>query len=135
MNTLTTYVNNTFSGVPQTEEIKQLKSEILNRMESDYKKLQSEGKSDEEIVGIIISEFSNISDLINEKLKAHNSNEFHQIESKNKKLVKSLMKVYWLITVAVYFFISFVFNIWEFSWIIFIIAPALKEFYKNYYDL
>lgn len=134
MDSLVTYVNNTFSGVPQTEEIKNLKSEILNRMQSGFNDLKNDGKSDEEAVGIIISEFSNISDLINEKLKDHNTAAFNN-EHDRVRFIKALMSSYWIIVVIFYLLVSFMFRIWDISWLIFLIAVAFKKFCKSYYDL
>lgn len=148
MDTLTTYVNNTFSAVPQTEEIKKLKSEILNRMFNRYNILKSEGKSDNEITGIIISEFSNISELINEQVNIHNTrnstyenqdniifNNNPEISEKDLRIAKALMNSFWPIVVVIYLLTSFLFDNWGISWIIFLIASAAKKFLCSYYDI
>lgn len=143
MDTLTTYVNNTFSAVPQTPEIQKLKSEILDRMLNRYKELKSDGKNDTEITGIIISEFSNISDIVNEQLNSHNmkNNVYENNDSiiipsdKNIKIVKALLSTFWPLVVAIYLFVSFTFGSWEISWLIFIIAVVVRNFCVSYFDL
>ncbi|NME82012.1 hypothetical protein [Clostridium sp. SM-530-WT-3G] len=143
MDSLTTYVNNTFSAVPQTEEIKKLKAEILNRMLYRYNELKSEGKNDNESTGIIISEFSNISELINEQINNHNINNssynneitINNINSEKKeRIIRAILSSYWPTVVAVYFLLSFTLEIWDISWIIFLIAPAVRKFLSSYYD-
>lgn len=145
MDSLTTYVNNTFSAVPQTEEVKKLKSEILNRMLNRYNVLKSEGKNDNEITGIIISEFSNISELINEQINNHNMNNFNHYNKDNiiiddpikyerkEKIIRAVLSSYWPIVVAFYFLTSFLFENWHVSWVIFLIAPAVRKFLSSYY--
>lgn len=144
MDSLTTYVDNTFSAVPQTEEIKKLKAEILNKMLNRYNILKSEGKNDNEITGIIISEFSNISKLINEQLNKHNMNNSYTKDNnviinsadseKKEKIIKAVLSSYWPIVVAIYMLVSFTLGIWHISWIIFLIAPAVRNFLYSYYD-
>ena len=145
MDSLTTYVNNTFSAVPQTEEVKKLKSEILNRMLNRYNVLKSEGKNDNEITGIIISEFSNISELINEQINNHNMNNFNHYNNDNNivddsikyerkvKIIRAVLNSYWPIVVAFYFLTSYLFENWSVSWIIFLIAPAVNKFLSSYF--
>ncbi|WP_322020442.1 hypothetical protein [Clostridium butyricum] len=139
----TTYVNNTFSAIPETEEIKKLKSEILNRIEKRYNILKSEGKSENEITGIIVSEFSNISELINETLNIHSSAENTDIISnddsinyyKNNRLLKAIVSAYWPSVVLLYLFVSFTFGNWYVSWLIFILAVVLKNFFCTYFNI
>ncbi|MDO5518103.1 MAG: hypothetical protein Q4F66_11145 [Clostridium sp.] len=144
MDTLTTYVNNTFSAVPQTPDIQKLKSEILDRMVTRYNELQNEGKNDNEITGIIISEFSNISDIINEQLKNHNASNPvsdnytpspETTDKKTNRLVNAVLSVFWPLVIAFYLYISFIFGSWETSWLILIIAVVLKNFFCNYFGI
>ena len=143
MDILTTYVNNTFSAIPETEEIKKLKSEILNRIEKRYNILKSEWKSENEKTGIIVSEFSNISELINEKLNIHSSAENTDIISdddsinyyKNNRLLKAIVSAYWPSVVLLYLFVSFTFGNWYVSWLIFILAVVLKNFFCTYFNI
>ena len=73
METLITYIENTFSGVPKTPEIQELKSKALTRMENHYNSLISEGKTENEAIGIIISEFNNISEQIRKTTNTNNN--------------------------------------------------------------
>lgn len=143
MDALTTYVNNTFCAVPQTPEIEKLKSEILGRMVNRYNELKKQGRNDNEITGIIISEFSNISDIVNEQLNKHNmNNPIYQndnsqyiLTDKNTRIVKALLSTFWPLVVAVYLFVSFAFGSWEISWLIFIIAVVVKNFCCSYFGI
>ncbi len=60
------YLDNMFEALPETKEIKDLKEDLLSSMEDKYNELQSRGKSEKEALGIVISEFGNIDELIKE---------------------------------------------------------------------
>lgn len=66
METIKTYLNNLFAGYPKTNEILRAKEELLSNMEDKYNELKAEGKSENEAVGIVISEFGNIDELAKE---------------------------------------------------------------------
>ncbi|MEG1004166.1 permease prefix domain 1-containing protein [Clostridium sp.] len=66
METIKNYLDNVFSGLPKTQEIEKLKSELLSNLEDKYEELKASGKSENEAIGIVISEFGNIDELINE---------------------------------------------------------------------
>ncbi len=66
METIRAYVENVFHTLPDTEEIKRTKEEILNNMLDKYHELKQNGRSEHEAVGIVISEFGNIDELLEE---------------------------------------------------------------------
>lgn len=66
METIKVYLDNLFSTLPKSEEIQNLKCDLLCNMEDKYNELKSEGKTENEAVGIVISEFGNIDELIDE---------------------------------------------------------------------
>lgn len=66
METIKTYLDNMFAGIPQTEEMIQLKSDIYDTMCEKYQELKNDGKSENEAIGIVISEFGNIDELLEE---------------------------------------------------------------------
>jgi len=66
METIKNYLENMFRNLPRTEEIERLKSELLSNMEEKYHELKKEGKLENEAVGIVISEFGNIDELLEE---------------------------------------------------------------------
>lgn len=63
METIIVYLDNMFSNLPKTSEIKRLKQELLSGMEEKYMELKRSGKSENEAIGIVISEFGNIEEL------------------------------------------------------------------------
>lgn len=63
MDTIFNYLENMFSSLPQTEEVLRAKSELASMMEDKYNELLAEGKTDNEAVGIVISEFGNLKEL------------------------------------------------------------------------
>ncbi|MFB9276189.1 permease prefix domain 1-containing protein [Cohnella cellulosilytica] len=52
-----------FAGLPRNPELMRLKQELLTGMEEKYLELKREGKSENEAIGIVISEFGNIEEL------------------------------------------------------------------------
>lgn len=66
MDTITAYVENVFRTLPQTEEILRAKEEIRTNMLDKYSELKANGKSEHEALGIVISEFGNIDELLEE---------------------------------------------------------------------
>ncbi|GGM39794.1 hypothetical protein GCM10011351_27420 [Paraliobacillus quinghaiensis] len=66
MNTIINYLDNMFASLPKTEQIQKLKEEMLVNMEDKYNELKNEGKSENEAIGIVISEFGSLEELINE---------------------------------------------------------------------
>ncbi|ADK16338.1 MULTISPECIES: permease prefix domain 1-containing protein [Clostridium] len=56
--------------------------------------------------------------------------EFKQWKSSNDsqmEIIKSIKSIAWLIIVALYFILSFVFDAWGYSWVIFIIGAAVEK--------
>lgn len=66
MDTIMGYLNNMFASLPRTEQTYKLKEDLLSGMEDKYYELKKDGKSENEAVGIVISEFGNIDELIAE---------------------------------------------------------------------
>ena len=63
MNAIRNYLDNMFRNLPNTEEVRRAKTELLEMMEDKYEELIKEGKTENEAVGIVISEFGNLDEL------------------------------------------------------------------------
>jgi hypothetical protein len=66
METIITYLDNMFARLPETKEVLRAKEELLATMEEKYNAYKREGKTENEAIGIVISEFGNIDELIRE---------------------------------------------------------------------
>lgn len=66
METIRSYIENLFATLPQTQEIQNLKEELLQNMEDKYYEEKNNGRSENEAIGIVISEFGNIDELLDE---------------------------------------------------------------------
>ncbi|WP_413377300.1 permease prefix domain 1-containing protein [Alkalihalobacillus sp. 1P02AB] len=66
MNTIISYLDNMFGTLPKTRQMEQLKDELLANMEEKYFELKKDGKSENEAIGVVISEFGNIDEIIEE---------------------------------------------------------------------
>ena len=63
MDTIKNYLDNMFSAFPKTAEISKIKENLFSNMEDKYNELKQSGKSENEAIGIVISEFGNIDEL------------------------------------------------------------------------
>lgn len=66
METIKNYLDVMFARMPDTEQLRALKENLLLNMEEKYHELKREGKSENEAIGIVISEFGNIDELMDE---------------------------------------------------------------------
>lgn len=56
--------------------------------------------------------------------------EFKEWKSSNNeknKILNSIKSIVWMLIIALYFFVSFIFQAWAYSWIIFIIGAAVEK--------
>lgn len=53
--------------------------------------------------------------------------EWKSVNNEKNKILGSIKSIVWTLIVALYFFISFVFQAWAYSWIIFIIGAAIEK--------
>ena len=63
METMRNYLETMFLNLPNTPEVYKAKNELWQMMEDKYTELKSEGKSENEAVGIVIAEFGNLDEL------------------------------------------------------------------------
>jgi len=66
MDTIKNYLDNMFLNLPKSNQILKLKNDLLSNMEDKYNELKNDGKSENEAIGIVISEFGNIDELVSE---------------------------------------------------------------------
>ena len=66
METIKSYLEAMFAGMPNTPEVLKAKDELLQMMDDKYSELIAEGVSENEAVGQVISEFGNLDELSEE---------------------------------------------------------------------
>lgn len=66
METILNYLDNMFVNMPRTPEVIRAKEDLAEMMEDKYNELIAEGRMQNEAIGIVISEFGNIQELIDE---------------------------------------------------------------------
>lgn len=66
MKTIKDYIESLFLGVTETSQTKQLKEDLLASAEDRYEDLKKQGKSENEAIGGVISEFGSIDELLEE---------------------------------------------------------------------
>ena len=66
METIKDYIESMFKNLPQNEKVLKAKKELLQMMEDKYEELKNQGKSENEAIGTVISEFGNLEELAHE---------------------------------------------------------------------
>ena len=66
MDAIKSYLETMFANLPQSPDVIRAKSELLQMMEDKYHELKSMGKTENEAVGAVISEFGNLGELAEE---------------------------------------------------------------------
>lgn len=66
MKTIKEYIDSLFLGITETSQTKQLKEDLLASAEDRYEDLKGQGKSENEAIGSVISEFGSIDELLEE---------------------------------------------------------------------
>ena len=66
METIRNYLETMFARLPITLEVQKAKNELWQMMEDKYTELIKDGKTENEAVGIVISEFGNLDELAEE---------------------------------------------------------------------
>ena len=63
METIKNYLDNMFHSLPNTPEVQRAREELYQMMEDKYYELKAEGKSENEAIGIVITEFGNLDEI------------------------------------------------------------------------
>ncbi len=63
METIISYIDNLFRAYPDTPKVRKARAELLGIMEDKYHELKAEGKSENEAIGIVISEFGSMEEI------------------------------------------------------------------------
>lgn len=63
METIISYIENLFRAYPDTPKVQKARAELLGIMEDKYHELKAEGKSENEAIGIVISEFGSMEEI------------------------------------------------------------------------
>ncbi len=63
MDTIKNYLDHMFLGLPESTKVNKAKEELLSMMEDKYHQLKAEGKSENEAIGIVISDFGNLEEV------------------------------------------------------------------------
>lgn len=66
MEIIMNYIDSMFAGIPVTSETSRLREDITANMTDKYDELVKEGKSGNEAIGTVISEFGNIDEVLSE---------------------------------------------------------------------
>lgn len=148
MEQIRNYVGALFSSLPKTKEIMEMKLNMLENLEDKYQELLLEGKSENEAVGIILSQIGTVEELkqelgipldVSESGKdqsghkerlgfaEHQDSEYQDPAAKRKRAkYDAFSGALWIITVILYLIMGFQFQFWHPGWIVFVIAAVVQ---------
>lgn len=66
MDTIRTFLNNMFDALPKRSDVLKAKEDLYDMMMQKYHDYKKEGRSENEAIGLVISEFGNITELLEE---------------------------------------------------------------------
>ncbi|MCR5203177.1 MAG: permease prefix domain 1-containing protein [Lachnospiraceae bacterium] len=98
METIKNYLESMFANLPNTEEVRKAKNELLQMMEDKYNELIDEGVADNAAIGTVISEFGNLDELAEDLGLKEEIEEAQEMESENPSVHISLDDVKSFIT-------------------------------------
>lgn len=101
MNVINEYIENMFLKLPQTKQIQKLKNNILLNMEDKYSELLDKGISENEAIGIVISEFGDINEIMEEYNLEMNDEEVSFSDSELNEFIEVKSKSSWIISLGV----------------------------------
>lgn len=133
METIRTYIDNMFMTLPQNKEVLHAKEELLSMMEDKYNELKNEGRSENEVVGIVISEFGNLDEVAEELGLSDTMRTATKEPSKNivtldmaKDFIENRIKASYKVGIGVFLII------WSPVLLIFLTATDSEEFLGVY---
>jgi hypothetical protein len=123
MEAIKSYLNNMFKNMSSTQEVVRAKEELPQMMEDKYTELRQQGKTENEAVGAVISEFGNLEELAPQLGIAPQVTA--SLDPENNIAMDSFGGFYWTLVVIGYLAWSFMTNRWAITWIVWPIAGVL----------
>jgi hypothetical protein len=123
MEAIKSVLNNLFKNMSSTQEVVRAKEELLQMMEDTYTELRQQGKTENEAVGAVISEFGNLEELAPQLGIAPQVTA--SLDPENNIAMDSFGGFYWTLVVIGYLAWSFMTNRWAITWIVWPIAGVL----------
>lgn len=134
------YIEGVFRDVPHTERADSIRAEILQNLLDKYHDLIDAGREQEEAYAVAISSGGDLSGIVAD-LKGEPVNysytyekQFERMYEKQyqqeKRQCRRFESWFWPAVVCVYLAYSFLRGQWAFSWMIFVAAPAVTNFYR-----
>jgi hypothetical protein len=123
MEAIKSFLNNLFKNMSSTQEVVRAKEELLQMMEDTYTELRQQGKTENEAVGAVISEFGNLEELAPQLGIAPQVTA--SLDPENNIAMDSFDGFYWTLVVIGYLAWSFMTNRWAITWIVWPIAGVL----------
>lgn len=115
MDIIKTYLDNMFQNLPNTPQVQRAREELFQMMEDKYTELKEDGKTENEAIGIVISEFGNLDELaedlgiqgvMNQQEEIHNFSGREMNIEEAKNYLAALGKRAWMIAFGVFLCIA-----------------------------
>lgn len=137
MDEINEYVNRMFTGLPKSKAVLEMKQNILESMHEHYEDLISQGKSKNEALGEVISQFGNIDEIKNTLGIEDNSEELQRngiletifayfspdVLFWRMLIHRSLYEaIIFFSALAIHLFLGIALHLWGISWMVFLLA-------------
>ncbi len=134
------HIDQLFRDMPAEERISEVKLELYMNTVDRYNDLVNSGKSTEEAYTEAIAGIGDISEILESLGKPHTEErptpptpsyttpqKVPKQKSSRRAIRGNLDSILWMLTLSVYFILSFATMMWQFTWLIFLIVIALEN--------
>lgn len=139
------HIDRLFISAPSDSRIADTKNEIYLNTLDRYRDLLSQGKNEEEAYRSAIAGIGDVSDLIRsfraqptppqEPLQARQPVSSDSRKTCRQAAISYLDTLLWMVTLTLYFLLSFLTMAWYITWVIFLITPAIQNIIRAVSDL
>ena len=140
MDTIETFLDNMFAPYPATPRLIEARSELRAMMEDAYNDAIAQGKTHNEAVGQVITDFGNLHELapilgIAQDIPVGLPSSWQGEQDEDDPFTNLVAGIYWPAAVVIYLLWSFIFDAWDISWILWPVAAvafAIFASVRNY---
>ena len=133
------HIDQLFQGMPAEERVSEVKLELYMNTVDRYNDLVNAGKTAEEAYEEAIAGIGDISEILESLGKPHTEQptpptsdhtkppKVPKQKSSRKAIRSNLDSILWMVSLSVYFVVSFATMLWQFTWLIFLIVMAFEN--------
>lgn len=121
------YIDQLFAGIEAGERLSEVKLEIYQNTLDRYNDFLNEGLSPDRAYDAAIAGIGDIGEIL-ESLgmsASEKQKKKERVKGRRKLLYNHFSNIVWMLTLIIYFIVSFATSVWHMTWILFLITTAL----------